>query len=357
MSEAAKLNFGVIGCGTAAVPVCAALAASTTTELAVVQDANPAMAQDLSERFKARSVDTIEQVLSDPDVEAVYIAVPHHVLAQLAGQALSAGKHVLVEKPMAITVVDADALIALADERALTLEVFFQMRGIEPYARARALVQAGALGDIIGVRIQTLIDKRLDYWQVGYAGRSSQPWRARKDQAGGGVLLMNTSHALDAVQHITGLDVVSVTADVATLVADVDVEDTAAATLRFSNGAIGSLFAGAHIVGAERAERIELYGARGQIQLPDPYGDDTSRVYLREPWGELAAGLWHTLPRTSTDVYATAVEAFADTVRSGCPTTANARNARQTLATVLAIYQSAAERQTIHVPLRKVTHA
>ena len=357
MSEAAKLRVGVIGCGTAAVPVCAAIAASQTTELVVVQDANPVMAQDLSERFHARSVDTIEQVLSDPDVEAVYIAVPHHVLAQLARQALSAGKHVLSEKPMAIRLDDADALIALAEERRRTLDVFFQMRWVDPYAQARALVRAGALGEIIGVRLQTLIDKRPDYWRVGYAGRSSQPWRAKKAQAGGGVVLMNTSHALDAVQHITGLDVVSVTAEVATLVADVEVEDTAAATLRFSNGAVGTLFAGAHIAGAERAERIELYGSLGQIQLPDPYGDGAPTVYLREPWGDLAAARWHTLPRAPTDVYTQAVEAFARTARSGKPTTAGARNARQTLATVLAIYQSAVERQTIQVPVRKVTHA
>ena len=357
MREARKLGFGVIGCGTAAVPVCAALAASQTTELVVVQDADPEMARDLSERLGVRRADTVEQVLGNAEVEAVYIAVPHQVLAQLAGQALSADKHVLVEKPMAIRVADADALIALAEERRRTLDVFFQMRGIDPYAQARALVQAGALGAIIGVRLQTLIDKRLDYWQVGYAGRSTQPWRAKKAQAGGGVVLMNTSHALDAVQHITGLDVVSVTAEIATLVADVEVEDTAAATLRFSNGAVGSLFAGAHIAGAERAERIELYGTRGQIQLPDPYGDGAPAVYLREPWGELAAGLWHTLPRMSTDVYATAVEAFAHTVRLDLSTTAGARNARQTLATVLAIYQSAAERRTIQVPVRKVTHA
>lgn len=353
MPDGNGLGFAVIGCGTAAVPVCAAIAASPTTELVMVQDANPAMARDLSERLKVRRVDSVEQVLSEPAVGAVYIAVPHHVLAPLAAQALAAGKHVLVEKPMAIRVAEADALIALAEEHTRTLDVFFQMRGIGPYAQAKALVRARAIGDIIGVRIQTLIDKRLAYWQVGYAGRSQQPWRAKKEQAGGGVVLMNTSHALDAVQHITGHDVVSVSAEIATLVADVEVEDTAAATLRFDNGAVGSLFAGAHIAGAEHAERIELYGTRGQIRLPDPYGADALRVYLREPWADLAAARWHTLPSPPTDVYATAVEAFAHTIRSGPPTTAGARNARQTLATVLAIYHSAAERRTIQVPVKR----
>lgn len=357
MPEGSKLRLGVIGCGTAAVPVCAAIAASHTAELTVVQDADPTMSRDMAARHGARRAETVEQVLGDPDVEAVYIAVPHHVLASLAMQALAADKHVLVEKPMAIRLDDADALIALADERRRTLDVFFQMRAIDPYEQARTLVQAGALGTVIGVRIQTLIDKRLDYWQVGYAGRSTQPWRAEKDRAGGGVVLMNTSHALDAVQHVTGLDVVDVSAELATLVADVEVEDTAAATLRFSNGAVGSLFAGAHVAGAERAERIDLYGTLGQIQLPYPYDYDPLRLYLREPLEGLSAGQWHTLPRARTDVYAKAVESFARTVRSGEPTTAGARNARQTLATVLSIYQSAVERKTVQVPVRKVTHA
>lgn len=348
-TDPAPLRFGIIGCGTAAVPVAAALADSPAAELVLVQDLNAALARDLAARHQVPAAESVETLLASAAVEAVYIAVPHHRLAGLAEQALRAGKHVLVEKPMAIHLADADALIALADARRLTLDVYYEMRHITPYAQARALVQAGALGEIIGVRVQTLIDKRLDYWQVGYAGRSTNPWRSRKAEAGGGVVLMNSSHALDALRFVTGLEVVSVAAEAGALAAPVEVEDTAAAVLRLSNGAIGSLMAGAHIAGAQEAETIEVYGTRGQLRLPHPYGAAPLQVFLREAFLDLAAGQWQTRPNPLVPLHARTVEAFAQTVRAGPPTTAGARQARQTLAVVLALYQAAAENRTIQV--------
>lgn len=356
-AAASPVRFGVIGCGTAAVPVCAALDASPLATLVAVQDVNPAMAHDLAERHHVPALDTVDQLLAVAEVEAVYIAVPHHLLAGLATQALRAGKHVLVEKPMAITLADADALIALAQANGRTLDVFYEMRQITAYAQARELVQTGAIGEVIGVRLQTLIDKRLDYWQVGYAGRSNHPWRGQKALAGGGVVLMNTSHALDALRYVTGLEVVSVAGEIATQVAAVEVEDLAVATLKLSNGALGSLIAGAHIAGARRAEGFDVYGVRGQICLPDPYGADPVRVFLREAWRDLPADAWHALPVVPGAPYQRAVEAFAQTVRQAPPTTAGAQSARQTLATVLALYQSAAVQHPQPVPTGKVTYA
>lgn len=355
MPEARRVRFGIVGCGAAAVPVCEAIAGSPLTEMALTYDPNLTLARDLSERFGISSATSLEQLLESPGVDAVYVAVPHYLLAPLAAQALRAGRHVLVEKPMAISLPEADALIALAEGCGRTLDVFYEMRHITPYAQAREIVRSGALGDIIGLRIQTLIDKRLDYWQVGYARRSNNPWRGKKDQAGGGVVLMNTSHALDALRYVTGLEVVSVAAEVATLVAEVEVEDTAAATLRFSNGALGSLFAGAHIAGAHRAEGFDIYGTRGQLRLPDPYGDDALSVYLTDVWSSLSANQWHTLPNTPTPAYVRAVESFARS--ADMPTTAGARVARQTLAIVLALYQSAAERRTVQLTQPEVNYA
>ena len=346
------LSVGVIGCGAAAVPVCEALAAAVETRLAMTYDANGALAQDLAERFGAAQAHTLDEVLSSPAVAAVYIAVPHHLLAGLSAQALRAGKHVLVEKPMATRLADADDLIQLAEARGRVLDVFYEMRHVQPYAQARQIVQAGELGQIIGVRVQTLIDKPLRYWQAGYAGRPTTPWRGQKAQAGGGVTLMNSSHALDAVRYVTGLEVVRVSAEVGTLAAEgVEVEDTAAATLRFSNGAVGSLMAGAHIAGARGEERFEIYGTHGQLRLPDPYaGSRGLEVYLTRDGAGLTAGAWHTLPCEPTPVHQRAVEQFARAAASSQPTTAGARAARQVLATVLALYQAAEEQRAVAVP-------
>src|SRR5512142_599561 len=129
------------------------------------------------------------------------------------------------------------------------------MRYAPTHDIAQDRVQSGAIGNIIGIQIQTLIDKPLTYWQSGYAGRTTNPWRGIKSQAGGGVVLMNTSHLLDAAFYITGLNVNSVSAEIGTLASNVEVEDMASATLRFDNGAIGNILAGAHISGAhDRSE-------------------------------------------------------------------------------------------------------
>ena len=347
MSELKPVRFGIIGCGTASIPVCEAITSTPLTHLVSVYDVNEDLASDLGQRFRVPPVKTLDELLENPSVDAVYIAVPHSLLAPLARKVLEAGKHALVEKPLAISLEDVDCLIGLAQERKLRLGVFYEMRYAPAHAPARELIQTGAIGNIIGVRIQTLIDKPLTYWQSGYTGRSVNPWRGIKAQAGGGVVLMNTSHLLDAVTYVTGLVVTSVSAEIGTLVANVEVEDMATATLRFNNGAVGSLMAGAHISGAHNQEYCYLYGTHGQLRLPDPYGSDPMRLYLKREWGEFTAGQWHTIPTEPVPVYKCAVEAFAQAVQSRQYAPINGQAARQVLAVVLAIYQSAAERRTI----------
>jgi UDP-N-acetyl-2-amino-2-deoxyglucuronate dehydrogenase len=353
-------RLGIIGCGGAAVSAAEAIAATPSATLVMVHDVAEAPAASFGQRFEVPFTTHLDTLLADRCIDAVYIAVPHNHLAPLAHQALTAGKHVLVEKPMALTLEDADALIGLADRRALTLGVFYEYRLAAPFAQAREIVQAGAVGEITGVRLQTLIDKPLRYWASGYTGVSVSPWRAQKTKAGGGVVLMNTSHQLDALRYITGLEVTSVSAQAATLTAPVEVEDIAAATLRFSNGAVGSLLAGAHIPGECAGERFDIYGTNGQLRVPDPYTDDVEdpvRVYLAAPWGDLAGGAWHSLPRTVTPVFAEMIGGFALAVQRGAAPPVSGRDGRHVLEVILAIYRAAAEGQTIVLEHLEVNHA
>jgi len=349
MAEVTPVRFGIVGCGTASVPVCEAILASPLTELVTVYDINENLADDLHQRFHVQKTKTLAELLTHPSVDAVYIAVPHYLLASLTQQTLEAGKHALTEKPLAISLEEITRLIAIAEEQKLALGVFFEMRYAPAHAIAQQLVQSGALGKIIGLQIQTLIDKPLTYWQSGYAGRSKNPWRGIKTQAGGGVLLMNTSHLLDALLYITGLTVTRVSAELGTLVADVEVEDMASATLSFNNGAIGSLIAGAHIPGAQRDECCFIYGTGGQIRLPDPYGSDPLQIYLKQTFGDYTAAQWHSIASTPVPVYERALEDFARAVQSRqCPPI-DAQAARQVLAIVLGIYQSASEKRAIRI--------
>jgi UDP-N-acetyl-2-amino-2-deoxyglucuronate dehydrogenase len=356
MPEVAPVRFGIIGCGGAAVPVAEAMAASSVTALASVYDVKPALSQDLGNRFGAAVHDSLETLLADAGVDAVYIAVPHNQLAPLATRALEAGKHVFVEKPMATTLAEADSLVALAETHGRVLGVNYELRHSAANIRGRNLLQAGAIGKVIGVHSQTLIDKPQSYWQAGYANRGRSPWRGSKVEAGGGVVLMNTSHALDTIRWLTGLEVVRVAGEIGTLVAEgVEVEDTASASLRFSNGAIGSLFVGAHMPGVSREEQISIYGAEGQLRLPYPYGGDPLRAYFRREWEGLAPNQWHTLAEPQANLFTGAVDAFARIVQRDLPmpagqapgSSAIGLDARQVLAIVLGLYQSSAEHSVV----------
>ena len=350
MPEPAPLRFGIVGCGSASLPVCEALAASPLTELTAVYDLNPALADDIAQRFHATKMDSLEQLLANPAVEVVYIAVPHHLLAPLTHQVLEAHKHALTEKPLGISLEEIDELIALATEVGRTLGVFYELRYASAHMLAREFIQSGAIGNIVGVRIQSLIDKPISYWQSGYSERSVNPWRGVKAQAGGGVVLMNSSHLLDALFYITGLGVTSVSAEIGTLTADVEVEDLASVTLRFNNGAIGSLVAGAHIHGAQNEEYLSIYGTDGQIQLPDPYGSDPLRIYLKKPYEHFSAEEWHAIATDrSVPVHQRAIEAFAKAVQCGRSAPIDAQAARQVLAVVAAIYRSATEHNVVFI--------
>ncbi|HLO18468.1 MAG TPA: Gfo/Idh/MocA family oxidoreductase [Anaerolineales bacterium] len=349
MLESKAVRFGIVGCGAASIPVCEAMTASALTELVAVYDVNKDLANDISQRFQAQAIETLPELLMNSTVDAVYIAVPHYLLAPLTRQVLEADKHALTEKPLGISLDEVDQLIKLATEHQLALGVFYEMRYAPAHATARKLIQAGAIGNIIGVQIQTLIDKPLSYWQAGYTGRAVNPWRGIKAQAGGGVLLMNTSHLLDALFYITGLVVTSVSAEIGTLVANVEVEDMAVATLCFNNGAVGSLMAGAHIRGARAEEYCSVYGTEGQICLPDPYGTNPLRIYLNRPYDQFSAKQWHSISIEPVSVYQRAIEEYAKALQSGGCVPIDAQAARRVLAVVLAIYQSAAEKRTITI--------
>lgn len=349
MPEHQPIRFGIVGCGSAALPVCEALTDSPRTELTAVYDLNPALAEDISLRFHVARMESLEQLLANPSVDAIYIAVPHYLLAPLTQKVLVAQKHALTEKPLGISLEEVDQLIALSAAGQLSVGVFYEMRYAPAHALAHELVQRGAIGKIVGVRLQTLIDKPRSYWRSGYSERSVNPWRGVKSQAGGGVVLMNSSHLLDALFHITGLSVTRVSAEIGTLTAEVEVEDIAAATLRFDNGAIGSLVAGAHIHGAHHEEFLSIYGTEGQIQLPDPYGTDPLRLYVTKQYEQFSPGGWHAIATQPVPVYRQAIEEYAKALQHGERAPIDAQAARQVLSIVSAIYRSATEQKVIFI--------
>src|SRR3954469_22775268 len=107
-----RLRLGMIGCGEIAVRTAAAIASSQYAQHVMVMDTKAELAQDLGGAYGVPWTDQVVDLLANPEVDAVYIAVPHHLHAPLTIQAANAGKHILVEKPIATTLADGEAMIA-----------------------------------------------------------------------------------------------------------------------------------------------------------------------------------------------------------------------------------------------------
>jgi predicted dehydrogenase len=220
----------------------------------------------------------------------------------------------------------------------------FEIRQTGAARVAHELLAGGAIGEIACVRMRTLIDKPFRYWRSGSSERVRSTWRARRAEAGGGVVLMNVIHQIDVLRMITGMDLTDVAGYVGTQVADraeVEVEDTGVAVFRLSNGALGSLVAAAHVAGMTEGETIEIDGTQGSLRTPDPYGPGACSVYLRRPWGNLPVETWTAVPSPPADPFLATVDAFADAVREHGPAPVGASDAAAALDIVLRLYASA----------------
>jgi predicted dehydrogenase len=149
-----RLRIGMIGCGETAVRMAAAIASSRHARHVMVMDTQAARAQDLGQRYGVPWTDRVDDPLANPAVDAAYIAVPHHPHTSLTMQAAEAGKHILVEKPIAITLADAEAMgAAMADMRSIRknenggsgrwkrLSAFFGHRNLPPLRLNSSRVQ------------------------------------------------------------------------------------------------------------------------------------------------------------------------------------------------------------------------
>lgn len=228
------VRVGLIGCGKVGQIHAAALHSLPDAKLAAVCDVSPERAHAFAARCGARGFTDIDSMLREADVEAVIIGTPHPLHAAPAIRAAEAGVHVLVEKPMAATLADCDAMLAAANRTGVLLSVISQRRFFDPVIRIKEAIDAGKIGrPALGVF--TMYSWREPaYYQ-------SDPWRGKWDTEGGGVLVNQSPHQLDLMRWYLG-PVAEVSGYWTNINhPSVQVDDTAVAILRFQNGALGSI--------------------------------------------------------------------------------------------------------------------
>lgn len=247
------VRVGVVGCGKVATIHAAALASSREAEFIGVCDTIPERAAAFASQYGVSAFSRLPAMLRD--VEAVVIGTPHPNHAEPAIRAAEAGVHILVEKPLAASLDDCDAMLAAARKAGITLGVISQRRFYEPVLRMRAAIDAGKIGKpVLGV-FQMYSWRDPDYYL-------SDPWRGKWDTEGGGVLVNQSPHHLDILLWLMG-PVAEVSGYWANLNhPTVEVEDTAIASIRFRNGGLGSILAslsqkpGIH-------SKIHIHGSNG----------------------------------------------------------------------------------------------
>jgi UDP-N-acetyl-2-amino-2-deoxyglucuronate dehydrogenase len=229
-----KVRTAVIGCGKVGQTHALALARLPQSQFVAVCDAQLSRAQGFAEKYGVQAFDNVPRMLSTAGVEAVLIATPHPLHAEPAVQAASSGVHVLVEKPMASTLADCDAMLEAARRGDVKLGVISQRRLFEPVQRMKAAIEAGKIG-------RAVLGTFAMYSWRDRAYYESDPWRGKWATEGGGVLVNQSPHQLDLLQWFLGEieEVYGVWANLNHPY--VEVEDTAVAVIRFKSGALGNV--------------------------------------------------------------------------------------------------------------------
>jgi len=258
MSE--RIKFGILGAGMISSFHADAIKSIEGAELVGVFDPKAENAADFSEKYDIKAYGTYEEMLSDDNIDAVCICTPSGFHMSGAIEALNHGKHVALEKPMALTSEDADKIAVAREKSGKLLTVISQLRFSDDIMKVKKLVEEGAFGTI------SFCDLYMKYWRSPeyFAGST---WKGTKAMDGGGALMNQGIHGVDLLLFIAG-NAKLVHGKIKTMFHEIEVEDTAAALLEFENGAMGVIEASTcSFPGFER--KIEIIGSTGSVIIKE----------------------------------------------------------------------------------------
>jgi UDP-N-acetyl-2-amino-2-deoxyglucuronate dehydrogenase len=329
------IHVGIVGAGNISQTHARAASAIQGVVISAVHGANAGKAGELASTYGAAAYDDLDAFLRHDPLDLVIIGSPSGVHAEQGIAAARRGKHVLVEKPIDITAERADALIAQCEAAGVRLGVLFQDRlkpGIVPL---KHLVESGGLGRILHVIARVPWYRPPDYYRLSR-------WRGTRALDGGGALMNQGIHTVDLLLWLVG-DVARVQARTATLLHQIESEDTALALLEFAGGAVGVLEATtAAFPGYPR--RLELRGSEGTVVLEH---DRIVAADLRTPRPDLvqvrAAGAESASSPVVSDAgpHQRMIEDFLRAVETGSRPVCDGHEGRRSVELVEAIYRSA----------------
>jgi UDP-N-acetyl-2-amino-2-deoxyglucuronate dehydrogenase len=336
------LRFGLIGCGRVAPRHAESLLSLPGAQLVAVADVRESRAERFAAQYHAAAHTDYHALLARQDVDVVNICTPSGLHAQMAVEAMQAGKHVIVEKPIALTLHDADLMIGAARVYGLKLCVVLQNRYNRPMQDLKQVIESGMLGRLLLGNATVRWYRPQEYYEDGWHGTWAMD---------GGALMNQSIHHIDALQWLLGRPE-SVFAYSATLAHRMEAEDIGVASIRFHGGTLG-VVEGSTVTYPENLEgSVAVFGERGSLKVG---GTALNRKVLWKVAGELEHEK-ELLTREQVDppsVYGTSHRAvIADMIEAilvnRAPKT-DGREAKKSLALVLAMYESARTGQPVNL--------
>lgn len=348
------IRFGIIGCGMISRFHHRAIRDTRGASLVACADRSADSVKKFADETGVRPYESVEDMLADPEVDAVAIATPSGAHMEPAVAAAKAGKHVIVEKPLEITLKRCDKIIEACEEHGVKLATIFPSRFHEASLAMKKAIDGGRFGRL------TLGDAYIK-WYRSQEYYDSGAWRGTWKLDGGGALMNQAIHTVDLLQWLMG-EVLEITAVADTLAHErIEVEDVAVATLRFASGALG-------VIEATTAaypgylKRVEIHGSQGSatleeedIKLWDFAKVRASDAKIREAMKQAKSGGGGAADPAAIGHQGHAKQ-FADFVRAinkdGVPAV-DGREGRKAVEIILAIYKAAQSGKLVKLPLAK----
>jgi UDP-N-acetyl-2-amino-2-deoxyglucuronate dehydrogenase len=259
-----KIKFALAGCGAIGARHAAVIDAEPRAELVGVYDIDPARSQGLAQKYgeSLARFTSYDDLLAKSGADIVNICTPHGLHSSMAIRASEHGKHILVEKPMALSVADAEAMIRAADRHGVQLMVVKQNRFNVPIVLTKQAMESGHLGKVFMVKCDVLWNRH-----DGYYNESN--WRGRKNLEGG-ALHTQASHFIDLLNWWFG-NVVAAQADLATRNHKIEIEDCGNAILTFESGVMGSITWTTCVYSKNYEGSITIVAENGTIKIGGSY--------------------------------------------------------------------------------------
>ncbi|MGD6832427.1 Gfo/Idh/MocA family protein [Sutcliffiella halmapala] len=333
------INFAIVGAGAIAPVYAEAITLHPEATLDAVCDKNPQTAAGFVKQYAtSRFYTAYEDLLQDPSIDVVCICTPSGLHADMAIKAIEAGKHVIVEKPLAMTLEDADRVIAAAKKCKVKATVAFQKRYNRPILQMREKLENGSFGKMMHATTSVR-------WYRDQSYYNQDSWRGTAAMDGGA--LMNQSiHNIDLLRWMMG-PVRKVSGFTATRRHTMEMEDVGVAILEFESGALGIIEGSTAIYPTNLEASLSLFGTKGTAIVGGKYIDELKSWHFLHEDNESQKE--DSTFSTAQEGHYPIIEDMVQAIQNDKEPAISLQDGRNALEIILAIYESSKNGESVKI--------